>query len=191
MAEADSIWVMNALSAMAGAALIVVVLVEGFETVVLPHIVFRRVRLTRFFYMGTWRVAYPVLAYFRSEHEDQSWLTALAAIMDTCAFIMSGMEGACKCQAELTFSMSLHAITDMSSVFHCPPEPPVDRLAPGELDRLRLKMLEKGFLGLPDAVELDRKLAKLCSRYEPYVQALAGRFHLAVPPWAGTAEPEK
>ena len=128
-------------------------------------------------------LSYPVLAYFRSEHEDRSWLGALTAIMDTCAFIMSGIEGACECQAELTFSISMHTITDLSSVFHCLPEMPVDRLTLDELDRLRLRMSEKGFLGLPEAREMEKKLAPLRSQYEPYIQALADRFHMAIPPW--------
>ncbi len=131
-------------------------------------------------------LSYPVLAYFRSQHgTDQSWLTALAAIMDTCAFVIAGTEGACRCQAELTFSMSMHAITDLSEVLNCPPEDeiPSGRLTMKDLERLRLLLLEKGFSGLPGPDELYGRLAPLCAKYEPYVQALAGRFHMAVPQW--------
>ena len=39
----------------AGAALILLVLWEAFETIVLPRRVTRRVRLTRLFYRATWR----------------------------------------------------------------------------------------------------------------------------------------
>src|SRR5207302_6867930 len=31
-------------------------------------------------------LSYPVLAYFRSQHEDQSWIAALALILDVSAF---------------------------------------------------------------------------------------------------------
>ncbi len=69
-------------------------------------------------------LSYPVLAYFRSQHDNQSWLAALTAILDTCALIMVGLEGACERQAELTFAMARHAIVDLSLVFlTCPIEP--------------------------------------------------------------------
>src|SRR5215470_12159838 len=41
-------------------------------------------------------LSYPVLAYFRSQHDNQSWIASLTAILDTCALIMVGVEGACE-----------------------------------------------------------------------------------------------
>jgi len=38
-------------------------------------------------------LSYPMLAFFRSQHDNQSWLGALTAILDTCALIMAGLEG--------------------------------------------------------------------------------------------------
>ena len=32
-------------------------------------------------------LSYPVLAFYRSQHDDQSWLCALCAVMDACALI--------------------------------------------------------------------------------------------------------
>ena len=40
-------------------------------------------------------LSYPVLAYYRSQHDNQSWLAGLATILDTSAFVMVGLEGAC------------------------------------------------------------------------------------------------
>ena len=34
-------------------------------------------------------LSYPVLSYYRSQHDHQSWLGALTAIMDTCALVWS------------------------------------------------------------------------------------------------------
>ena len=31
-------------------------------------------------------LSYPVLTYYRSQHERQSWLAALTTVLDTCAF---------------------------------------------------------------------------------------------------------
>jgi hypothetical protein len=40
-------------------------------------------------------LSYPVLAYFRSQHDNQSWISSLTAILDTFALVMAGMEDAC------------------------------------------------------------------------------------------------
>lgn len=38
-------------------------------------------------------VSYPVVAYFRSQHNNESWLAALTAILDTSALLLAGMSG--------------------------------------------------------------------------------------------------
>lgn len=38
-------------------------------------------------------VSYPVVAYFRSQHNNESWLAALTAILDTSALLIAGMSG--------------------------------------------------------------------------------------------------
>lgn len=35
-------------------------------------------------------ISYPVLAYFRSQHDNQSWLAALATILDASALVLAG-----------------------------------------------------------------------------------------------------
>ena len=87
-------------------------------------------------------LSYPILAYFRSQHDNQSWLAALTAILDTCALVMAGLEGPCKRQAELTFAMARHAVVDLSLVFRTKPrEPKPERLSPEKLAELRVLLL--------------------------------------------------
>ena len=128
-------------------------------------------------------LSYPVLAYFRSQHDNQSWLAALTAILDTCALVMAGVEGACARQAELTFAMARHAVVDLSLVFRTrPQEPKNDRLLPEKLGELRA-ILAAGGVKLHEGEGVDRKLAELRWLYEPYVHALASYFHVSIPPW--------
>lgn len=128
-------------------------------------------------------LSYPVLAYFRSQHENQSWLGSLTAILDTCALVMVGLEGACERQAELTFAMARHAVVDLSLVFRTAPhESKRDRLNHEELAALRAAMTEKGLI-LRTGDASDQKLAELRRLYEPYVHALATYFHISIPPW--------
>ncbi len=128
-------------------------------------------------------LSYPVLAYFRSEHDNQSWLAALTAILDTCALVMAGLEGACERQAELTFAMARHAVVDLSLVFKREPrEPESERLSPEKLAELRVLLAGSG-LKLPEGEGIDRKLEELRQLYEPYVHALATYFRIRIPPW--------
>ena len=128
-------------------------------------------------------LSYPVLAYFRSQHDNQSWLSALTAVLDTCSLIMAGLEGACKRQAELTFAIARHAVVDLSLVFRVPPQKPRhDRLPEAELENLRSTLAAAG-LRLQTGSDADLKLTELRQMYEPYVYSLSKRFQLELPPW--------
>jgi hypothetical protein len=128
-------------------------------------------------------LSYPVLAYFRSHHENQSWLAALTAILDTCALVMVGLEGACERQAELTFAMARHAVVDLSHVFHSTLDRGgEDRLPPNRLTEMRQFLAEAG-LRLRSDEDADERLISLRSMYEPYVASLARHLRLTVPPW--------
>jgi len=128
-------------------------------------------------------LSYPVLAYFRSQHDNQSWIASLTAILDTCALIMVGVEGACERQAELTFAISRHAVVDLSQVFGTSPRPlPQDRLPAAELLRIRNVLAQHG-LKLDDGETADRRLTELRNMYEPYIFALASYLNQALPPW--------
>lgn len=128
-------------------------------------------------------LSYPVLAYFRSQHDNQSWLAALTAILDTCALIMAGLEGASERQAELTFAMARHAVVDLSLVFRTSPHAlPHNRLPPEKLAELRRLLADCG-QKLKEGEAVDRKLQELRQLYEPYVHALSIHFQISLPPW--------
>lgn len=62
-------------------------------------------------------ISYPVLCYYRSQHGNQSWIAAIAAVLDACALVMAGIEGIPDRQARLTFAMARHAMVDLTQVF--------------------------------------------------------------------------
>jgi hypothetical protein len=128
-------------------------------------------------------LSYPVLAYFRSQHDNQSWISSLTAILDTCALVMVGVEGSCERQAELTFAIARHAVVDLSQVFGTPPrELPQDRLPASDLRRIRDILAQHG-LKLHDGESADRRLTELRRMYEPYIHALASYLMQPLPPW--------
>ncbi len=128
-------------------------------------------------------LSYPVLAYFRSQHDNQSWLAALTTILDTTSLVIAGVEGACQRQAERTFAMARHAAVDLAIVFYTPPlEPEQDRLPGAELVHLRSILAASG-VKLREGNDSDRKLAELREMYEPYLCSLSKYFCIAIPPW--------
>ncbi len=127
--------------------------------------------------------SYPMLGYFRSQHDNQSWLAALTAVLDACALTMVCIEGACRRQAELTFAVARHAVVDLCLVFRRPPQSPVrDRLPEETWAKLRGRLGEAG-LKVREGEAAAQELAELRARYEPYVNALARFFVLELPPW--------
>ncbi|MCW3060841.1 MAG: hypothetical protein JWQ02_2662 [Capsulimonas sp.] len=134
------------------------------------------------------QLSYPVLAYYRSQHDRVSWLSTLTLIMDTCSLLIVGVDGVKPTQARLTFAMARHAAVDISLVFNkAPSDPPEDRLPPERLREVR-QILANAGAPLRDGEDADKKLQKLRSLYEPYVHALGKNFFYSLPHWM--AEPD-
>ena len=132
-------------------------------------------------------LSFPVLSFYRSQHENQSWVGALTAILDTSALLIAGVDGPDGYQARLTFAMARHAAVDLALVFQTPPLPPEpDRLSEAKLARLCESLREAG-LTMRDEATVATALQELRGLYEPFVNALATFFQFALPPF----QPEK
>lgn len=128
-------------------------------------------------------LSYPVLCFFRSQHDNQSWLSAMTTILDSCALVMVGVDNAPTWQAQLTFAMARHAVVDISQIFNSSPRVWQDgRLPADELARLR-RSLAADNVPLRDGAEADERLAELRRMYEPYVTSLAAHLAMPLPPW--------
>jgi hypothetical protein len=130
-------------------------------------------------------LSYPVLCYFRSQHDNQSWLTALVTVLDTCALVLVGVDGAPAWQARLTFAVARHAVVDIAQVFRTAPSTMQCcdvRLPEGELVRLRRVLAENGIV-LLEGEEVEHRLLNLRMMYEPYVFALSEWLMMPLPPW--------
>jgi hypothetical protein len=128
-------------------------------------------------------LSYPMLAHFRSQHDNQSWLGALTAILDTSALLIAALDGPDRHQAKLTFAISRHAAVDLAAVFPIPPLKLVEgRLSANELTRLRIHLATAG-LTLSEDSGADERLTCLRQMYEPYIFALSRYFSFALPPW--------
>jgi hypothetical protein len=131
-------------------------------------------------------LSYPVLSYFRSQHDNQSWVGALTAMLDACALVMTGVEGIPIWQARLTFAMARHAVVDLSQIFGTAPEPSaVSRLPEHEFDRMN-EILNSAGLSFMDRGAAYDRLARMRGLYEPYVSSLARFLLMPLPHWLPT-----
>jgi hypothetical protein len=127
-------------------------------------------------------LSFPALSYYRSQHDNQSWLAALTAVLDTCSILIAGVEGGCPYQAQLTFAMARHAVVDLAMIFHTPPLPPdPDRLPAERLERIREVLSEVGFAPR-EGLAFEAKLTELRAMYEPFVNALSQFLLFNLPP---------
>jgi hypothetical protein len=128
-------------------------------------------------------LSYPVLSYFRSQHDNQSWLSALTTILDTCAFVMAEIKDGPVWQARLTFAIARHAVVDLSQIFSIAPQPPgSDRLSHEDLLHIR-RVLVSLNVELRHKEEPNPRLTEFRRMYEPYVNSLSQSLLMPLPPW--------
>ena len=139
-------------------------------------------------------VSYPILCYYRSQHDNQSWLSALTAVLDACSVLITSLQGTPVRQAQLTFAMARHALVDLVLVFHLKDtkhwagQQEIDRLPMADFRKLcgLLNDTDIELCGDPASEERLKAIRKL---YEPYAHALAEYLGMPVSAWI--TEPKK
>jgi hypothetical protein len=128
-------------------------------------------------------LSYPVLCFFRSQHDNQSWLAALSTVLDACSLVMVGIDGIPKWQAQLTFKMARHALVDISQVFNTSPlQHDGSRMNREQLVELRAQLGAREILLSADA-EDEKTLDELRAMYEPFTQVLSRYLIMPLPDW--------
>jgi len=135
-------------------------------------------------------LSYPVLCYFRSQHDNESWLAALTALLDVCALIIANTEGRVRRQATLTFAIARHAVVDLCQVFWTAPlSERCTRLRDGQAERARMLML-KGGMPMRSAENSREHLDELRRMYEPFVMALSRFLLMPLPEFEREHRPD-
>ena len=133
------------------------------------------------------QLSYPALAYFRSQHENQSWVAALAVILDVSSYLLACGRTPAERQAAFTFAVGRHAVGDLTSIFRLEPRIPAeDRLRSEVVQGLWEAARSRGVLTEEYAAASER-LRAIRSVYEPYLQALSAYLLMDLPPWVPLA----
>jgi len=133
-------------------------------------------------------ISYPILCYYRSQHDNQSWISALTAILDTCALLITSVQGPAQRQAQLTFAIGRHVLVDIGHVFHR--ENAEQKLREGGFTRLNddefshlCDLLRQAGIKLCGDIGVRARLDALRRLYEPHACAMAHYLRLELPRW--------
>jgi hypothetical protein len=147
-------------------------------------------------------VSYPVLAYYRSQQDRQSWLAALTIVLDASSLLQMPVTGSprwsagLRSQAELTYSMSVRLIVVLATITNIEAQVEIRRpRSPRVLSSLRKRLAVAGLPLSDSPVDVER-LERLLAAYEPDLTGLAERLMLEVPalvvePDGSEMQPEK
>jgi len=134
-------------------------------------------------------LSYPILAYYRSQHDDQSWLRSLTAVMDACILIKNVSTGTdptsrqLNFQAKATFVMGRHLLVDLSYVLDAAPKTDwPSRLTDDQLEFIRATFREYG-LKCESGPDATQHLRDAIEMYEPYAFGLAEDLIVDLPDW--------
>jgi Ion channel len=132
-------------------------------------------------------LAYPVLAYFRSSHDNASWISSLGAVMDAATLVLTTIEDGPKGWAKLSRAVGNHCLEDLVSNFRLTDEggPGLERQ---EFDEACRRLEWAGF-HLRDRELAWDSFSQLRMQYAGLVNALA--HYWASPPaqWIGDRSP--
>lgn len=132
-------------------------------------------------------LSYPVLSFYRSQHDDQSWLLTATAILDACALIEGGFEGeepwsrSLRFQAHNTLAMLRHVLVDLAYILKLEPDfRSGSRLTP-EIEAWVREDLARAGLTLRSDADARERLVTTLALYEPYALGMGDELLMPVP----------
>lgn len=128
-------------------------------------------------------LTYPLLAFFRSPHDNTSWLTSLGAMLDAATLVISTVDDeACVNDAQMLYATGTHAVEDLFFYFRLPERPGV--IERREFEPI-LEDLKAAGVPVKPPDESWKAFTEMRSAYGGRLNALAVR--ITVPPamWIG------
>ena len=127
-------------------------------------------------------LSYQVLCYFRSQHENESWVAALTCIMDLATSWLAAQVEGRTWAARRLYAIGRHALGDLSQVLNAPPRfDAPDRLTEADIETIHANLSASGVI--VDLADFRERLNTLRRGYEPYAVALGHQLVMELPPW--------
>jgi hypothetical protein len=130
-------------------------------------------------------LAYPMLVFFRSSHDNEAWLNSFGAVMDAAVLVMSTVDDKSEGPAKLMYRVGNHLVEDLSWYFRrwTPRDdsPVIERF---EFDQAWERLRKAGYHCKP-ADEAWTLFAKLRSTYASPINGLARALVIIPAEWIG------
>lgn len=128
-------------------------------------------------------LAYPILFYFRSSHDNEAWSNSFGAVMDAATLLLSVVEGGPHGQARLMYKIGDHFITDMwrNLGFHVEQLSVVER---GEFEEAADRLERAGYT-LRDRDAGWAEFDALRSHYGDWLNRVSRSLAVTPAPWIG------
>lgn len=128
-------------------------------------------------------LAYPMLAYFRSSHDNESWIGALGALLDASTLKLTLLDDGPYGHAELCYEMARHCVRDLGHYFRFA-EGDVPGVEQQEFENARQRLRDAG-LPVREASEAWEMFAHLRSAYATPLNEMASFFRIPPAQWVG------
>jgi len=128
-------------------------------------------------------LAYPLLVYFRSSHDNEAWINSFGAVMDAAVLVISTVDDDSTGPARLMLRVGNHLVEDFSWIFAL--KGPEDGIVEREEYQVAVERLVKAGYHVRDTEAGWKQFAELRSKYASPLNQMA--HWLVVPPaeWIG------
>jgi hypothetical protein len=128
-------------------------------------------------------LAYPLLVYFRSSHDNEAWINSFAAVMDSAALILTSTDDPSRGAAKLMFTVGNHLVEDLTWVFRLTVEP--NPIIEKSEYRAAIERLRTAGYRVSDGDANWEKFSRFRSKYASALNLMA--TYLLAPPaqWVG------
>jgi hypothetical protein len=128
-------------------------------------------------------LAYPLLIYFRSSHDNEAWINSFGAVMDAAALIISSTDHESKGAARLMFTVGSHLVEDLTWVlrFKTAADPIIEKQ---EYKAATARLQAAGYK-VVDGDEAWEQFARMRSKYASLLNQLAQLLSAPPAQWVG------
>lgn len=128
-------------------------------------------------------VAYPLLGYFRSSHDNISWISALGAVLDSAALVVTTIKSVPRGQAEIVLRVGAHLVEDISNYIRQAGEG--STVAREDFESVHARLAAAGY-ELEPLERSWRDFERVRRTYASRLEALADYWATPAPSWGGS-----
>lgn len=128
--------------------------------------------------------SYPMLAFYRSQHRNNSWLASLAIMLDVSTLLLVGAEDVDLLQAASSYAAAQKVLVELTQAWDVKATRSMtkDRKGPSDLAQIQAFFQAAG-LGWQNSRDASSAIARLRLNYEPMLEGLSAYLLLPLPRW--------